>query len=702
MDTSPPHPGSAFTRRQVVLAALATRPLLAIAGMFGPVSGAQAAAATYGVTTVDPVWIEMPDGVKLAARLWLPKGAPGERFGCVFEYIPYRTHDSYRLIDDHWGPQLAAGGIAFVRVDIRGSGNSEGLLADEYLASEQADGAAIIAWLARQAWSNGAVGMRGISWGGFSALQMAALAPPALKAIMPMCATDMRFRNDAHYVGGAPGLTNLKWAAGFSLVMSGPPDPAVVGPRWDAMWRDRLENVPAIAARWLQHQHNDAYWRHGSVGVDPAAITCAVYLVDGWADSYAESAERLLRSITAPKKAIIGPWGHIYPDLGRPGPGLAWAGEELRWWRHWLAGEQNGVMDGPVLRFFMPYKTASETAMGDLPGRWCASASWPDPQVRDQTLHLAPGRLQNRPAAPSHLRLAADGVVGLAKPEWIPFAARELPQDQRHDDARSLVFDGPPLRADCEILGIPRLHVRLASDQPVAQLAARLCEVRPDGTSLLITTGLINLACRHGFAAEPQPLVRGEWFDLTLELAVIAHRFRAGSVVRLALSQGLWPLVWPAPQRATLDLALGSASLSLPVRPIRHDEPPLPIAETHDGFSRGEPTLVIEPQDAQGWVRVHGGWPDQPFVVPGIGTRLSGHGPDMDLAIRAGDPTTSRWTVSQASRFQREAWDCETRIEIRMTCDAQTYYVDERLTALKDGQEVFRRDLAHAIARRLT
>jgi len=202
MPTAPVQTRTHLTRRQVVLAALAARPLLAIAGVIGPPLPARAAAADYGVTTVDLVWVEMPDGVKLAARLWLPKGASNEHFPCVFEYIPYRTHDSYRLIDDHWGLQLAAGGIAFARVDIRGSGNSEGLLADEYLGLEQADGAATIAWLARQSWCNGNIGMRGISWGGFSALQVAALAPPALKAIMPMCATDMRFRNDAHYVGG--------------------------------------------------------------------------------------------------------------------------------------------------------------------------------------------------------------------------------------------------------------------------------------------------------------------------------------------------------------------------------------------------------------------------------------------------------------------------------------------------------------------
>ena len=679
------------------------RDLLAAAAALSavPLAGAQAEppARRYTVRMVEPAWIEVAGGVKLAARLWLPEGGTAGRFPVVFEYIPYRTHDSYRFLDDRWGQQLASQGIAFARVDIRGSGNSEGVLRDEYLAIEQEDGAAVIAWLARQAWCNGAVGMRGLSWGGFSTLQVAALAPPALKAIMPMCATDMRFWNDAHYVGGAPGLTNLKWAAGFEIVMSGPPDPAIVGERWEALWRRRLEATPSIAARWLEHQGDDAYWRHGSVGVDYSAIKCPVYIVDGWSDSYAESAERLLRGIKAPKKALFGPWGHIYPDLARPGPGLDWAFEELRWWRHWLLGEATGVMEGPVFRFYMPYATPAETRMADLPGRWASEAEWPSPTVRPQTLYLADGALQATPPSPRAIPYLADRAVGLAKPEWIPYAVAELPADQQHDDARSLVFD-LPLDAPLEIVGAPVLTVKVSSDRPVAKLAARLCEVGPDGASWLVTTGLLDLAFRDGPLAKPSRLTPGQAYQVDLPLAVIAHRFKAGSRIRLSLSESLWPLVWPSPEIVTLSLHLGPSRLTLPVRPIPAMEAPFPVPITHPAFSRGEPVLKIN--DAAMPIEVEGGWPENASKVEATGETLSGRGPDMRLSYDPRHPNRSRWTVSQTSRFRRGEWDAETRVEIEMTSTAGAFRIRERLIGLKDGRVVFDRRRSDRIPRRFS
>ena len=657
---------------------------------------------TFKIRTVEPAWIPVAEGLRLSARLWIPEGAEAAPVPVVFEYIPYRTRDSYRAVDDHWGPQLAARGVAFARVDIRGSGDSDGLLLDEYLASEQQDGVEIIAWLASQPWCNGKVGMRGISWGGFSTLQVAALAPPALKAIMPMCATDMRFANDAHYVGGSPGLTNLKWAAGFEAVMAGPPDPEIAGPRWEATWRERLAATPSIAARWLSHQSNDAYWRHGSVGLDYGAIKCPVYIVDGWADSYAESAERLLRGITAPKKALIGPWGHIYPDFGSPGPSLDWAFEEVRWWRHWLAGEDNGVMDGPLLRFYMPYATPAETRIGELPGRWAGEAQWPSPTIRPRELDLAPGALADRAPPPSRLTYVGDKLVGLAKPEWIPYAVAELPRDQSADDAQSLVFELPALTEPLEILGVPTLHLRVTSDRPVAKLAARLSEVGADGRAWLVTSGLLNLAFRDGLTQPPKPLTPGQSYDIVLPLTVIAHRFKAGSKIRLSLSESLWPLVWPSPQVATLSFDLGEARLTLPVRPIPASEPDFPIPVTHSGFSRGEPELTIGPPDASGVVHIHGAWADQPSVVGGVGTETSGAGPDMDLAYNPADPSSCVWRVSQSSRFRRGDWDAETRVTIEMTADETSYFIKEQLTALKDGAVFFHRERSDVIARRLT
>ena len=684
------------TDRRTVLAGLAAQPLL---GAGAAVAGE---APAGGVRALEPVWIEVSGGLRLSARLWLPVDAASRPAPVVLEYIPYRTRDSYRAVDDHWGPQLAARGIAFARVDIRGSGDSDGLLLDEYLASEQQDAVEVIAWLARQPWCNGKVGMRGISWGGFATLQVAALRPPALKAIMPMCATDMRFAEDAHYNGGAPGLTNLKWAAGFEAVMAGPPDPAVAGSAWEAQWLKRLKSTPSIAARWLSHDTNDEYWRHGSVGLDYAAIECPVYLVDGWADSYVSSALRLLAGVQAPKKAIIGPWGHIYPDLAAPGPGLDWAFEEVRWWRHWLMGEDNGVMDGPMLRFYMPYATPAQTQMAEIPGRWASEPAWPSPAIQPQRLYLAPGALADQMPPLSQRTYVGDKPVGLANPEWIPYAKAELARDQAQDDGRSLVFDLAPLVDDLEIVGVPILKLRLSSNRPIAKVAARLCEVTPDGKSWLVTYGLLDLCFRAGLAEPPTPLVPGQAFEVDLHLNATAHRFKAGSTLRLAISESLWPLVWPSPDIVTLELELGAASLTLPVRPAAMEEAPFPIPLTHLGFSRGNPTLAIDGPDAHGRVHVDGSWPATASKVDGVGTTLSGGGPDMTLDYDPADPSSCVWRVSQASRFKRGDWDAEVRVSIEMTADPDAYTIKDSLIGLKDGKLVFERRSSDVIPRRFS
>lgn len=670
----------------------------ALALTFTPGVAAAVAASPprHGVRTVEPVWIPVSAGLRLAARLWLPDASADARFPVVLEYIPYRTFDRYRPLDDHWGAALAARGIAFARVDIRGSGNSEGLLLDEYLETEQRDGADVIAWLAEQAWCNGAVGMRGLSWGGFSTLQVAARRPPALKAIMPMCATDMRFRNDAHYVGGLPGLTNLKWAAGFELVMSSPPDPAVVGDRWEEMWRARLEATPSIAARWLEHGTNDDYWRHGSVGLDPEAIACPAYIVDGWADSYIESAERLLRGLRVPHKAIFGPWGHNYPQFGRPGPALDWIAEEERWWKHWLAGEPNGAMDGPALRFHLNYETPAHTGMNKVSGHWAAEQSWPSPGIRERLLHLAPGRLSDAPAE-GRLSYKADKVVGLATPEWIPYAAAELPRDQQQDDARSLLFD-LPLAEDQDVVGVPRLTLRVRSDRPMAAVAARLCEVDPQGRSWLVGYGILNLGFRRGFTAAYERLEPGRAYDVTIDLAPIGYRFKQGHRLRLALSESLWPLVWPSPETPTLEFDLAQCSLTLPIRPPVAPEPLFPISEEDFPFPRSDPRLDIE-EALDGHVRVEGAWPASSSKVEATGTELSGSGPDMRLDFDPANPNSCRWLVRQSSRYRRGSWDCETRVSIEMTSTPTYFTINENLTAFKDGKVFHQRNRSDDIAR---
>lgn len=674
------------TRREILAAAAAaglalpSRAAADRAGWALPEKGA--------VERVDIVEIAMADGIRLRGRLWLPADAARRPAPVVLEYIPYRTRDAYSAADDYWGDVLAGHGIAFARIDLRGSGDSEGLLRDEYLAQEQDDAVEIIAWLARQPWSNGEVGMRGISWGGFSVLQTAMRNPPALKAIMPMCCSDRRYTDDAHYIGGCVGLTNFKWGVNFKAVMAGPPDPAVVGEAWEAMWRARLEASPPIIARWTGHRDEDAYWRHGSLDGDYAAIRCPAYVVSGWVDAYNRSIPRLLERLSCPRKGLVGPWGHTYPWVGGQGSALDWAYEEIRWWSHWLRGERTGIMAEPMLRYFLPDDVPAQAAA--TPGDWTAEATWPSPNVRMRGYHLTDRGLSSAagPARPRTHRSYND--VGHDTPEWVPFGAQELPGDQRRDDALSLTFDTPPLDAPLELLGTPVIRLRVAADRPTAQVAVRLCKLLSDGSSWRLGYGLLDLRYRDGFA-RAVPLEPGKAVDVAIDLGFVAQRLHPGERLRVAVSEGLWPLVWPSPDGPTLTLHPGACLLSLPIRAAPAIEPAMPIKVVPVPPDPGEVTVRTATDD--GVTATTGTWPDKSKQCAN-GTVLSGFGPNTVATIRRGAPDTASWTGERISRYRRGDWDC--RLHCTFTVRAAPgggMAIEERIEAFRGEARIF--DRAH-------
>ena len=646
------------------------------------------------VEVIDNEWIVLKDGTRLSARVWLPAGARAARAPVVWEYIPYRKRDFTRMYDDLWGHELAQYGIAYARVDARGSGDSEGILVDEYLDQELNDGVEVIGWLSRQPWSNGNVGMRGISWGGINTLQIAALAPPALKAIIPMCCTDTRYTDDAHYIGGALGLTNLQWGASFKGVMVMPPDPAIVGERWRAMWMERLTATPNILQTWLSHQRNDSFWQRGSVSANYAAIQCPVYIVDGWVDTYVNTVTRVLSNVKSPVKALIGPWGHSPPQWGSPGPSLDWAYEEVRWWKQWLAGVSTGIMDEPRLRAFMPYRTASETYPAATPGRWVSEESRPLAHIKPRTWFLEPGLLSTVAKSRDTVVYVADRVVGLQKPEWLPFPPQGLPREQTPDDRKSLVFDTPPLDADTEILGHPIARIRVAADRPVAKLALRLCEVTPEGKSWLVTFGLLNLTHRDG-NANPAALTPGKFYDVRIDLSLIAHRFKTGNRIRLSLSESLWPLVWPSPDLVTLTLVHGASSLELPVRPITADlhfpipvnrEEPQNLAPQFGALKEAEP-------DADGWYDLHQEPEVAPYTVSDTGTIIvGGFGIKERLRIKVGDNNSCIWEGERTSGVKRGDWDCTVHVAFRLSSTPEEFLIEESVRALEGDKVIFERN----------
>jgi putative CocE/NonD family hydrolase len=659
---------------------------------------------------IENEWIPMRDGVRLAARLWIPEGAAEHPVPVVWEYLPYRLWDDLRWRDDKTAVNLAPYGVAFVRVDIRGTGNSEGVMVDEYDVPELTDGVQIIAWLARQSWSNGSVGMRGISWGGINALQIAAMRPPELKAIMPMGCVVNRYTDDAHYMGGAYGEENMGWGSSFKGHMAAPPDPKVVGPNWEALWRQRLEATPSIMRTWTTHQTYDAYWKRGSIATDYGAINCPVYVVDGWGDPYENVIGELLESLKVPRKGLIGPWGHIFPNLATP-LGLDWPYEEVRWWQQWLEGVDTGIMDEPMLRVYMMYKADSEAFPDEVPGRWVAETAWPSPRIESKSLCLdAGGRLSAHPGSNEHVKYVGDKIVGLTKPQWVYGRPTEF--EQGPDDRNSLTFDSEPLAHDLEILGYPSAKIRVSADVPVAQLGVRLTEVTPDGKSWLVTYNVLNLTRRNSLE-KPTALKAGEFYDVEVPLYLIAHRFKKGNRIRVALSENLWPLVWPSPQIATLDIALGVSQIVLPVRPAPAKEASFTIPQIHEaraqlarrGFANGlqwvkGPTAQMPVRDADGRIRFDSAAPPAVTVISAVGT-TSSESLKRTIEITERDPNSCHMRFDRMNRWQRGDWDCTIQYGADLTSTAEEFHLTEWVVAKKGEVEIFRRETPSTIKREL-
>jgi uncharacterized protein len=629
-------------------------------------------------------------------RLWLPDSADRRPVPVVLEYLPYRKRDVMRHRDQRWGDYLAPYGFAFARVDIRGSGESDGVLLGEYLQQEQDDAVEVIAWLARQAWCNGAVGMRGISWSGFNSLQVAAANPPALKAIITQCATDNRYTDDSHYVGGALTFDDLEWAAQFKNVLVAPPDPEIVGEQWRTMWMERLKASRAVAAEWLSHQRYDAFWQHGSIATDYAKIRCPVYAVDGQIDCYRDFLPRLLANLQVPRKGLIGTWGHRFPQDADPGPGLDWAQEEVRWWTQWLLSVETGIMEGPMLRAYMETQTASEVWPRDVPGRWVAEDSWPSSRIHPTTLCLNSGELSPAPEASKILDLRSQETVGLTKREWyINEMGVDLPPDQTPDDRRSLIFDSAVLTEDVEILGNPKAIIRLSSDQPIAKLAIRVNEVTPDGKSWNVSFGVLNLTHRGGHE-RPAPLTPGTEYDIEVSCYFVTHRFNRGNRIRVAITESLWPMLWPSPRPVILKIATGLSRLVLPVRPPeKTDEtPPMPIirgaVEKQDVTDAKilATTISQTGPDASGFVSIRKEVPEPEHELTDIGTTLTG-GSIWTRSIREKDPNSSVWSVEWTEQMRRGAWNTTTRSSVELTSTAEEFRMRESITAWEAERQVF-------------
>lgn len=628
----------------------------------------------HAVREIPHLRIRLSDGVRLAARLWLPEGAEQRPVPAILEYVPYRLHDGTIERDALTHPWLAGHGFACLRVDLRGSGESEGLLLDEYLPQEQSDAVELVSWIAAQPWCSGRVGMLGISWGGFAGLQLAALRPPALRAVATLCSTDDRYADDVHFKGGCLLNENTSWGATMLAYQSRPPDPAVAGPAWRELWQQRLEAMPFWPALWLAHPTRDDYWRHGSVREDYGAIEAAVFAVGGWGDAYSNAVPRLLQGLRAPVKGLIGPWIHKYPHFAPPEPRIGFLQELARFFGHYLADRPTGFAEVPPLRAYVFDSVPPAAIYARRPGRWRSFDGWPPPQARMVRYGLTAHGLRVGRGDGSIFHLRTPETLGAAGGRFCAmWAGPEWPTDQRPDDALSLCFDTPPFPRPVEILGAPVLEVELRSDAPHAHLIARLCDVAPDGASTRMSWGCLDLTHRHGHD-RPEPLEEGRACRVRLQLDDLAWRLAAGHRLRLALSTTYWPMLWPSPWRARLEIVAAHSALVLPLA-----EPADAADPSFDPPEAAPPARLDELRRPQRVRRVGidaaSGRTTTELVGDFGRQRLAAHDLVRDERVRErytvlpGDPLSARTRIRWRTERARGDWRVRTEVTVEMRAD---------------------------------
>jgi predicted acyl esterase len=574
------------------------------------------------------------------------------------------------------------GGFVVCRLDLRGTGSSEGLALDEYAAQEQSDCCDAIAWLAEQEWSNGRVGMFGTSWGGFNSIQVAMERPPALGAIAPIYASDDRYTDDVHYMGGTlKALDLVDWELYMAACNALPPVPAVFGDGWREEWLRRLDVEPWLL-RWLEEQVDGPYWRHGSLRPGYERITCPTLIVAGWADGYTNIALRGYESLSCPRRVIVGPWSHMSPATSVPGPRIDLVPELVRWFRRWLRDEPNGIDEEPPLAIFVRRSTKPDAELAELRGEWRSEPTWPAERLTTETLHAGTG----------FDRITVRGDIGTAA--WISCAAKPpwtLPEDQRADDALSLVYTWDPLDEELEVLGHPRVRVTVTSAHPVAFLSAKVCDVFPDGTSALVSRGILNLAHRNGHAA-PEPLEPGAPTTVEVELEATSWVFEPGHRIRLSLAGADWPNSWPPPHGGTLDVERASVELELPVlagpvvTPPPRFEPPPPAKDQPAEPEDAEPTVVrlIEHDRVGRQTRVVTGYGsdyDAPFGAK-VRERYDGLvGVSTSNPGRAWARASARYDIE----WPEATVAAEAHLDLRSDSDA--YHVVIEVVVSEDGED---------------
>ena len=634
----------------------------------------------------------MSDGVRIGVTLYLPDNPGDGPFPAVVESVPYRKDEGFFANDWRTYAYMAGKGFAGVRVDVRGTGASEGIATDEYTAREMTDTLEILTWAAGQDWCNGNVGMWGISWGGFSALQAAMSRPPGLKAIVAAHATHDRFASDVHYVGGSMHAAEQADWPGLMIACNGlPPDPDIVGDRWMGMWLERLEQTPQWLFNWLRHQRRDDYWLHGSPCSDYASITAATLLIGGWLDGYVDGMLALLEHLECPRRAVIGPWGHHRPATGVPGPTLDHLDLMARWFGHHLRGDDNGVMETPSLTAWIRTEPPYDGPRSE--GYWRAEPSWPPVDAM---------RWERLLSNLSHV-----GSLSWRGPQWVgshaPFWDRSGlgSKDSAADDAASVVFETEPFASQMEILGLPEVDLHVIVDEIVGLVAARLLVVSPEGSTHLICRGSRNLVFPDDLS-NPEPIEPGVGRQVRFSLLGSSVVVPEGWRLRLAIAGVDFPIAFPPPRRFTLTIDPLRSRLILPMVPPRPQPSILGIAESPP---LPQPAVIVLSNEVDWSVargdgmtvyakRVKGA-----EAIPERGDLEIASAMSWSVSVEDIDPSSTRVRFDGRVGYRRPDWSVETVASMDLSTDGSSFDLAVELAAFHDRHEIWKRRWQEQIPR---
>ena len=535
-------------------------------------------------TKSESLRVPMRDGVELSVHVHRPETE--EPVPAIVGYTPYRKGQLGSP------PPIVGHGFASVTWDIRGTGSSGGWNDSIYSGPERQDGYDMIEWVAGQTWCNGNVGMWGMSFGAVVALQMAGAAPPHLKAIIARSGTDDPY-TEWTQPGGSPRpymytcYGPIMTASNFS-----PPDPAEVGEDWEEIWAERLERNVPWAIPFIRNLEDGPFWRDRSLRDKYDRVQCAVFVVGGWADWYHTPLLRTFANLNGPRRALIGPWSHQWPEGGIPGPRIDWLPEAVRWFDYWLKGEDNGVMDEPPVTVFVREYDKPATIRAEDRGVFRCENEWPPARTLETPMYLRSGgnlttqALDDETADGSDAleydpRVGGNGGMHGGGPFNINWAR---PLDQRADEVDSLTYTSEPLDKETEVTGLPRAVLHFSSTAPISFLSVKLCDVSPDGTSALITKGYLNVTHRDSHST-PSHIEPGRIYEVDIELLACAYHIEKGHRIRLDIAGADFLNAWPTPASCINTIYYNAehpSRIILPIVPTR--SPALP-----------EPALRISP-----------------------------------------------------------------------------------------------------------